>query len=64
MHLWHIILIGRAILQEYILLEHVKEITQWSFFENSVQKVSVSSSHGTTTLLVKVQKSFKVDSYA
>ena len=64
MHLWYIILIGVAILQEYILLEHVKEITQWPFFENSVQKVSMSSSHGTTILSFKVSKSFKVDSYA
>ena len=39
MHLWYIILIGVAILQEYMLLEHVKEITQWAFFENSVQKL-------------------------
>ena len=42
MQLWFTILIGIAILQEYILLEHVKEITQWPFFENSVQKEYVS----------------------
>ena len=52
MHLWDIILIGRAILQEYISLEHVKEITQWPFSKNSVQKVSASNSHGTTILSV------------
>ena len=28
-----------GVLKEYILLEHVKELTQWPFFENSVQKV-------------------------
>ena len=39
MHLCYIILIGVAALEEYILLEHVKEITQWPFFENSVQKL-------------------------
>ena len=39
MHLWYVILIGVAILQEYVLLKHAKEITQWPFLENSVQKV-------------------------
>ena len=39
MHQRYIILIGIAILQEYILLENVKEITQLPFFENSVKKL-------------------------
>ena len=52
MQLWYTILIGIAILLDYILLEHVEEITQWPFFEISVQKESVSNSHGTTILSV------------
>ena len=39
MHIWNIILLGVGVLKEYVLLEHVKELTQWPFFENSVQKV-------------------------
>ena len=39
MHLLYMILIGVAIFQKYVLLEHIKEITQWPFYENSVQKL-------------------------
>ena len=32
-------MLGVGVLKEYVLLEHVKELTQGAFFENSVQKV-------------------------